>query len=172
MTPVRRPEQLFFAVDRPPLPPEKDLYQRIRLDKTTGKLATEFTPAGAIEEKVFKVYPDEYRAWAEEHGIPQPPRDQSEAFQFAPNVSIRQPVEGEVLSGIVTVIGSADVSSFESYELQYGISHDPGAFSQPFSGPHRLPRDRRHVGPLGCARTLRWPAHSEPDRARHVRHRI
>ena len=89
--------QHFFAVDRPPVPQEKDLYQRVRLDKTTGKLATEFTPAGAIEEKVFKVYPDEYRAWAEEHGIPQPPRDESEAFQFAPNVGIRQPVEGEVL---------------------------------------------------------------------------
>ena len=129
----------FFAADRPPLPPERDLYQRIRLDKTTGKLATEFTPTGAIEEKVFKVYPDEYRQWAEEHGIPQPPGDQSEAFQFAPNVSIRQPVEGEVLSGVVTVHGSADVSAFESYELQYGISHDPGAFSRPFSGPHGNP---------------------------------
>ena len=33
------------------------------------------------------------------------------------------------------VIGSADAPAFASYELQYGISHDPGAFSAPFVGP-------------------------------------
>lgn len=125
----------WFADDRLPLPPEKDLYQRIKLDKLTGKLATEFTPADAIEEKVFKVYPEQYRQWAEEHGIPQPPKDQSDVYTFEPQVVIRVPVEGEIVSGIITVIGSADVPAFASYELQYGISHEPGAFSPPVSGP-------------------------------------
>ncbi|HMN28316.1 MAG TPA: PBP1A family penicillin-binding protein, partial [Caldilineaceae bacterium] len=69
--PERR--QRWFAEDRPPLPPEKDLYQLIRLDRLTGRLANEFTPADAIEEKLFKIYPERYRRWAEEHGIPQPP---------------------------------------------------------------------------------------------------
>ncbi|MEZ4730887.1 MAG: PBP1A family penicillin-binding protein [Caldilineaceae bacterium] len=129
----------WFAEDRPPLPPEQDLYQRIKLDKLTGKLATEFTPADAIEERVFKVYPEQYRQWAEEHGIPQPPTDQSDVYTGEANLAIREPVEGEIVSGIVTVVGSAEAPAFASYELQYGISHDPGAFSPPISGPFGNP---------------------------------
>lgn len=129
----------WFAEDRPPLPPEKDLYQRIKLDKLTGKLATEFTPADAIEEKVFKVYPEQYRQWAEEHGIPQPPTDQSDVYTGEANLVLREPIEGEIVSGIVTVVGSADAPAFASYELQYGISHEPGAFSPPISGPFSNP---------------------------------
>ena len=125
----------WFAEDRPPLPPEKDLYQIIRLDRTTGKLATEFTPPEAIEERVFKIYPPQYRRWAEEHGIPQPPEDESDVFEFAPEVVIRSPAEGESVDGVVTVFGSANAPAFASYELQYGISHDPGAFSPPVAGP-------------------------------------
>ncbi|MEZ4673512.1 MAG: penicillin-binding transpeptidase domain-containing protein [Caldilineaceae bacterium] len=132
-------QQHWFAEDRPPLPAEQDLYQRVKLEKLTGKLATEFTPADAIEEKDFKVYPDQYRQWAEEHGIAQPPRDASDVYTFEPRLVIREPVEAEIVSGIVTVIGSADAPAFRSYELQYGISHDPGAFSAPFWGPVDTP---------------------------------
>lgn len=129
----------WFAEDRPPLPPEQDLFQLIRLDRITGKLATEFTPPEAIEERVFKIYPPQFRQWAEEHGIPQPPEGESDVFEFAPEVVIRSPVEGEVLDGVVTVLGSANAPAFASYELQYGISHDPGAFSPPIAGPFGAP---------------------------------
>lgn len=131
--------QHWFAEDRPPLPPERDLYQLVRLDRNSGRLANEFTPADAIEEKVFKVYPEEYRRWAEEHGIPQPPGNPNESVDLAPTLFIRQPVEGEVVSGIVPIYGTANAANFQSYELQYGISHDPGAFSPPISGPHGAP---------------------------------
>jgi len=36
---------------------------------------------------------------------------------------------------VVTVVGIANVPAFASYELQYGISHDPGAFSAAIWGP-------------------------------------
>ncbi|RIK39794.1 MAG: penicillin-binding protein [Chloroflexi bacterium] len=129
----------WFAEDRPPLPPEKDLYQLVRLDRVTGRLANEYTPADAIEERVFKIYPPQYRQWAEEHGIPQPPEDDGDVFDFASEVIIRSPAEGEVLDGVVTVVGSANVAEFGNYELQYGISHDPGAFSPPIAGPFAAP---------------------------------
>jgi 1A family penicillin-binding protein len=129
----------WFAEDRPPLPPERDLYQLVRLDRASGRLATEFTPREAIEEKVFKVYPAEWREWAERHGIPQPPANPSDIFDFAPELFIRQPVEGEIVSGIVPVYGSANAPAFRSFELQYGVSHDPGAFSPPISGPTNAP---------------------------------
>ena len=129
----------WFADDRPPLPPERDLYQLVRLDRASGRLATEFTPREAIEEKVFKIYPEAWRAWAEQHGIPQPPSSPSDVFDFAPELYIRQPVEGEIVSGVVPVYGSANTPAFHSYELQYGISHDPGAFSPAISGPYGAP---------------------------------
>ncbi len=128
----------WFAEDRPPLPKEKDLYQKVRLDKTTGKLANEFTPQNAVEEKVFKVYPAQYRKWAEAHGIVQPPADASDVYTFKPEIAIREPITGEVVSGVVTVRGIANAPAFASYELQYGVSHNPGAFSAPFAG-HNTP---------------------------------
>jgi membrane peptidoglycan carboxypeptidase len=137
---------LWFAEERPPLPAEKDLYQIVRLDKSNGKLATEFTPAEMIEEKVFKIYPEPYRQWAEEHGIAQPPADPSDVFGFAPEVQIRSPIEGEVVEDVITVYGSANAPAFASYELQYGISHDPGAFSPPISGPFGNPVIDRELG--------------------------
>ncbi|MEZ4635610.1 MAG: hypothetical protein R2856_11720 [Caldilineaceae bacterium] len=81
-----RTHPVSFRRARPPRPPEQDLWQKVRIDKVTGKLATEFTPADLIEEKVFKVYPEPYRQWAEEHGIPQPPSEQSDVFTQEPNV--------------------------------------------------------------------------------------
>ncbi|MFN2200635.1 MAG: PBP1A family penicillin-binding protein [Caldilineaceae bacterium] len=129
----------YFANDRPPVSSEHDLYQIIRLDKETGRLATEFTPEGAVEEKIFKVYPEAYREWAEQHGIPQPPIDESDTFTFGPELSIRQPAEGEIVSGVVQVYGTANAPAFANYELQYGVSHDPGAFSAAISGPYGAP---------------------------------
>ena len=133
--PERR--QHFYAADRPPLPPSQDMWQFVRLDRTTGRLATEYTPPEAIEEKRFKIYPPEYRQWAEEHGIPQPPLDEGAAGRV--DLAIIQPVEGQVVQGVVDVFGTANAADFASYELQYGISHDPGAFSPPIAGPYGSP---------------------------------
>lgn len=129
----------WFADDRPPLPREKDLWQRLRLDRNSGNLANEFTPADAVEEKVFKIYPERYRAWAEANGIPQPPAIPQTADPAQVQLAIRSPQEGETVSGVVTVFGSASVPNMLSYELQYGESHDPGAFSLPVSGPSAGP---------------------------------
>ncbi len=150
----------WFAEDRPPLPPEFDLWQSFRVDRNTGQLASEFTPPDQMEERAWKVYPPEYRAWAEAHGIEQPPfipppivtstpgavlfpatpgEQQPTPNPQAPNpqaqVAIFSPVEGETVSGLVTVYGAVIVPDLVSYELQYGESHDPGAFSAPVSGP-------------------------------------
>ncbi|MFZ1756678.1 MAG: PBP1A family penicillin-binding protein [Caldilineaceae bacterium] len=125
----------WFAADRPPLPAEADLWQNIKIDKVTGQRAGEFTPAEMIEERAFKVYPAQYREWAENHGIPQPPAEESTLFDFPPEVQITQPGEGQSVRGIITAVGVANVPAFASYELQYGVSHDPGAFSGAIWGP-------------------------------------
>jgi penicillin-binding protein 1C len=135
--PERR--QQWYAEDRPPLGPEHDLYQVVRLNRETGQLANEFTPRELVEEKVFKIYPEPYREWAERNGIPQPPFQDEDVFEFTPDLFIRAPIEGEIVSGEVAVFGTANTPGFHSYELQYGVSHDPGAFSPPISGPHGSP---------------------------------
>ena len=126
----------WFAEDRPPLPKEKDLWQKLRVVRGTNELATEFTPADQVEERVFKVYPPEYRAWAEAHGMPQPPANAPVVTDPSLlQVAIVDPPDGMLVAGVVPVFGSANVPDFASYELQYGESHDPGAFSAPIYGP-------------------------------------
>ncbi|MEZ4662436.1 MAG: hypothetical protein R2911_33205 [Caldilineaceae bacterium] len=115
------------------------MYQKVRLDKNSGQLATDLTPQDAIEEKVFKIYPEPYRKWAAEHGIAQPPSNGGQASTSQPELFIRQPVEGETVWGVLAVIGTANVPNFASYELQYGVSHDPGAFSPPIAPPSGAP---------------------------------
>jgi hypothetical protein len=132
--PARR--MRWFAEDRPPLPPEKDLWQIVRVDRNTGQPANEFTPPDAIEERAVKVYPERYRAWAEANGLPQPPAQQPTDPANQPQLAIRVPFEGETVSGVVPVYGTVNVPNLVSYELQYGESHDPGAFSAPFAGPY------------------------------------
>jgi hypothetical protein len=137
----------WFAEDRPPLAKEKDLWQKLRMVRGTNELATEFTPADQVEERVFKIYPPEYRAWAEAHGMPQPPADAPPATDPSQvQVAIVDPPDGMLVGGVVPVFGSANVPDFASYELQYGESHDPGAFSAPIYGPVGGPVVN---GPLG-----------------------
>jgi hypothetical protein len=94
------------------------LWQVVRLDRLTGKLATEHTPPDVVEERVYKVYPDEHRVWAEAHGIPQPPTEPSDVFTFAPRAEIHRPLEGARVSGLVTITGTADVPLLDRYELR------------------------------------------------------
>ncbi len=151
--PARR--TLPFAEDRPPLPAERDLWQTFRVDRGTGQLATESTPADQVEERTWKVYPLEYREWAIQHGIEQPPfippmLDPSRPTEPLPpetappetappvqvDLSIIEPREGDTVGGLVTVYGTVNVPNLAGYELQYGESHDPGAFSPPVAGPY------------------------------------
>jgi len=52
---------------------EDNLYQPFIIDKRTGLLADDTTPAEDREERVFLVLPPEAREWGLQQGIPQPP---------------------------------------------------------------------------------------------------
>jgi len=132
--------QQYFDYNRPPQSMEYDLYRNVALDTRTGKLATASTPRNAIEDLVFKVYPPEYREWAERNGIVQPPTDATTSVDIGPELTFSQPQSGESLSGVVTIIGTANMPAFQSFELQYGVSHSPEAWSQPIAGPYGVPQ--------------------------------
>ncbi len=128
----------IFAAGQGPLGPEHDIHQLVRIDRTTGQLATEFCPENLVEEKYFQVYPPDGREWAEQHGIPQPPTETCTLHTGPAQVAIFQPLEGEQVEGIVPVVGRANMPDFSHYIVEYGVTHDPGGWG-PVSGPNNTP---------------------------------
>lgn len=123
-----------YAVDRPPLGPERDLWQMVRLDPATGLVAADAAPDCLVERRPYKVYPDEHRAWAETHGIPQPPSETSPIDAGEAEVEIGEPDDGDTVGGAVVLAGSAVVPGFEAYTVWLGAGADPDAFDQ-VAGP-------------------------------------
>ncbi|MGQ9625906.1 MAG: penicillin-binding protein 1C, partial [Anaerolineae bacterium] len=65
----------IFAAGQGPFGPERDLHQFVKIDRSTGQLATLSCPPELVEERYYIVFPPEYRRWAEENGYPQPPSE-------------------------------------------------------------------------------------------------
>ena len=76
--------------DRGPLPANFDLHQRVRIDKRTGRLATEGTPADQVEVRDLMLFPPRYQAWAEAHGFPQATFEGPQ-YAFEPQMELFQP---------------------------------------------------------------------------------
>ncbi len=134
----------YFDVDRPPLSAEHDLWQRVKV--IGDERAPEGAPDCLAEERDFKVYPEEHRAWALANGIAQPPESVAALRVADPVVRIARPRDGALVSGIVTVTGSADLPAFESWSLWYGEGVDPSTFFGPLLGPDDDPADDERLG--------------------------
>ncbi len=122
-----------FVQGRGPLGPDHDIHKEIAISVLDGKLAGPDCPEHLTEKKVFTVYPEKYREWAEKHGIPQPPRETSQAC-FKPVLKIDLPKEGEKVHEDVPVMGTVHIPDFDHYQVEYGIGPNPGGWGQ-VSGP-------------------------------------
>jgi 1A family penicillin-binding protein len=125
----------IFVAGTEPGDPGQDFHQLVRICTVTGQRATEFCPQNVVVEKYFEVYPEEYRWWAEEQGIEQPPAGFCPLHTGPTEVTIFQPAEGQVLEGVVPVIGRVRMPGFDHYEVQYGVGPDPIGWGW-VSGPH------------------------------------
>ncbi len=139
-----------FAANGGPLPASYDLWQRVRVDKVTGQLANEFTPADRIEERDVMIFPARYRAWAEAHGYPvlgpqKPP------LAFQPELSLRSPISGTVNSNVLAIDGRVRIPEPLVWRLEYGVGANPIGWGV-ISGPHPLdpndPQGREFDGRL------------------------
>ncbi|MBC8248474.1 MAG: penicillin-binding protein 1C [Anaerolineales bacterium] len=130
----RRGTEIFVAGTEPS-DPSQDFHQLVRICTATGQRATEFCPENVVVEKYFEVYPEEYRWWAEEHGIEQPPAGLCPLHTGPTEVAIFQPSEGQVVEGFVPVVGRVRMPDFDHYEVQYGVGSDPIGWGW-VSGPH------------------------------------
>lgn len=109
-----------------------NLYREFAINRETGLLATVFTPPELIDNRIYLVYPDEARAWAQSAGFDIPPTtyDAIQAPPVNPNVNITFPALFAEVSGVVQIIGTASGENFVSYRVQVGKGLNPQEWIQ------------------------------------------
>ncbi|MBN1231336.1 MAG: transglycosylase domain-containing protein [Anaerolineales bacterium] len=103
------------------------LYKSYQINRETGNLATIFTPATLIEERVFLDYPAEAKEWAETEGLEISPDAYDVIFYAGSNsedLSISTPEIFSYASGDVLIKGTI-TSDISSYRLFVGAGLNP-----------------------------------------------
>lgn len=120
--PARRRE-LFVAGTEPSQ--DCSVHRKIRICTVSGKLANEFCPGNAVEEKLFESYPPDGHEWALANNKPQPPADKCDVHTGQVNVAITSPRDGDTVSGEIEIRGSAQMSDMRKVRVEYGVGEDP-----------------------------------------------
>lgn len=109
-----------------------NLYREFSINRETGLLATVFTPPELIDNRIYLVYPDDARAWAQSAGIDIPPAsyDAIQSPPVNPNVNITFPALFADVNGVVQIIGTASGENFVSYRVQVGKGLNPQEWIQ------------------------------------------
>jgi 1A family penicillin-binding protein len=111
------------------------VFRTLRVGGDGSCLAASYTPADQARDETFMAYPPEFRAWAIEAGIPQPPTSFCPPPQPQPNTNsavalIAQPAASATITATqVFVRGTAR----GAYTLEFGGGRDPAAW-QPIAG--------------------------------------
>ena len=108
------------------------LYRKYQINRETGRLATVFTPAALIEEKVYLVVPEQAKAWAEAAGFPVPPAQYDAIQPPAPLDSARftSPQKFAFVRGKVDLWGTAAGAGFRFYQVLVGQGLNPQSWLQ------------------------------------------
>jgi membrane peptidoglycan carboxypeptidase len=108
------------------------LYVKMSVNRETGLLATVFTPAESIEDRVYLNVPADAREWASSAGLAIPPLgyDAISTGQSDPLVQISSPSLFAPVSGKVTIQGTAAVENFASFQVQIGQGINPQTWQQ------------------------------------------
>lgn len=105
-----------------------DVHQRVEVCVVNGKRAVPLTPPNGRELRVFTVWPERYRAWAEQNGFPPPPReDCGDVYRGERKAEIVGPRPSDRLQAgqQVQVMGSAFIDDFAAYTLDVGSGANP-----------------------------------------------
>jgi membrane carboxypeptidase/penicillin-binding protein PbpC len=109
-----------------------NLYQTFQINRETGRLATVFTPAQLVEERVYPVYPADALAWARQTGIALAPAsyDDISVQPVLADASFSTPAMFAVVRGQVAIRGTATASDLTSYRVQVGAGLNPTQWVQ------------------------------------------
>lgn len=142
----------IFAIDQPPLPPDQDLWQKVRVDTWTGLLAS---PACSefVEEKLVLNVSDPWarrwlrqspqgQAWAKSMGFSPlvfAPSRPCRADDPRPTLVLAYPTDNETISErFLNVYAIVDAPSFEFWRLEYGRGDDPKKWQTLAEGRNRF----------------------------------
>ena len=139
-----RQREELFAAERGPLPTAYDLWQRVRVDRLTGLLASEFTPADRVETRDVAIFPERYREWAAAHGYPV--LNAQSPYPFQPELALDNPIDGGEVMGIVPIAGRVHIPDPLVWRLEYGVGPAPLGWGV-LSGPN--PADPNDPAALG-----------------------
>lgn len=108
------------------------VFQPFRVNRETGLLATVYTPAEQVEERVYMVLPPEAADWVREAGIPQPPTeyDMVGVPEVFGDVAIIEPAPFSYVRGAVLIRGNARDPNFQYYRLDFGKGINPTEWTQ------------------------------------------
>jgi hypothetical protein len=138
----------FFVSGTEPTTPDT-IYQAVRINRETGRLATVFTPPELVEEKVFTMLPPEAADWlaglgeSEQERWPQPPAEYDTLEGPAPGsgpVAILSPLPYAYVSGQVELTGNVQLDNLAFYRLTFGSGLNPSAW-QLIGSEHGEPRN-------------------------------
>jgi membrane peptidoglycan carboxypeptidase len=124
------------------------IYQEVRINRETGRLATIYTPPELVENRVYRIYPERAADWVREQQIQQPPAE----FDTIPDtiassqpVAILEPLPFQFVRGQVQVVGTAAGEGFAGYRLAYFPGLSPTAI-QPIGEGDTMPRQNDVLG--------------------------
>ncbi len=159
----------IFDNRTPPPGPEYSIYREVLVDQFTGLLANDFCP-DYTEERAFLILPDpsptldmvsfernwlvntsEGQSWAAQRAVSvewlqaDAPTQSCDPNTPRPQVAITNPTSDSRQSGMLIIQGTADVTNFSHYYIEYGLGPDPQGWGSA-QGPTGVPV---HDGPLG-----------------------
>jgi membrane carboxypeptidase/penicillin-binding protein len=108
------------------------LYQALEVNRETGLLASVFTPASQIENRVYLKVPNFAESWVEDAGLDIPPEvyDLGLDNQDEGSFRISEPENLSFVRGKVRIVGSIPEEGFVTARLQFGVGLNPRTWQQ------------------------------------------
>ncbi|MDJ0753812.1 MAG: transglycosylase domain-containing protein [Ardenticatenaceae bacterium] len=144
----------IFSQNNPPLPADQDFLQAVPIDLWTGLQANDNCDENVYEanfanllvsgrDAVRQRELQQARRWIEETNsgrqwaasrniaIPLqfPPQNSCDRTTARPILEISEPRPFAEVESEVNVIGSVNAPNFDGYQIDYGLTHDPGGFA-------------------------------------------
>jgi len=118
-----RMDELFIAGTEPKT--SNVTFTKARVGGDGSCLAASYTPSDQAREQTFVTYPPEFRAWASDAGIPQPPTTFCPPPQTKPDAAIALIAQPAASSAITTTQVFVRGTARGPYTLEYGAGRDP-----------------------------------------------
>ncbi|MGH2524282.1 MAG: Ig-like domain-containing protein, partial [Anaerolineales bacterium] len=124
-------DEIFIQGTEPNAP--DNVWQRVAVNRETGKRATACTPPELVEQRVYEILPPEAADWVRTVGLAQPPIEYDPlagACLAGGDVAILSPQPFAYVRGMVEVTGTAKGDNFGYFWVQYGSGLFPQTWSK------------------------------------------